>query len=35
MTNKEPIIVNISSAFSPMFSPMRSADTSIVKPAIP
>jgi hypothetical protein len=28
-------MVKISSAFSPIFSPIRSAEISIVKPAIP
>jgi hypothetical protein len=35
MTINEPIIVKISSAFSPMLSPIRRADISIVKPTIP
>jgi hypothetical protein len=35
MTVNEPIIVKTNSAFSPMFSPIRSAEISIVKPAIP
>jgi hypothetical protein len=35
MTVKEPIIVNTNSAFLPMLSPIRRADISIVKPAIP
>ena len=35
MTNIEPIIVIINSAFSPIFSPINRAEIKIVNPAIP